>query len=66
MKFLRRVTGCIGKDQTEYTKIRETLKIFNLNNKILKSRSQCKYHVQQTEYGRIPKKIFSAQREDET
>jgi hypothetical protein len=66
MKFLRRVKGCKGKDQTGYTKIMEKLKIFNLNNKILKSRSQWKHHVQRTEDGRIPKKIFAAQREDET
>jgi hypothetical protein len=38
--------GYSRKDQIRNTKIREELNIFNLNNKILKSRSQWKYHMQ--------------------
>jgi hypothetical protein len=39
MKFLRSVAGYTRKDQIINTKIREELNIFNLNAKIIKSRS---------------------------
>jgi hypothetical protein len=45
MNFLRRAAGYTMKDQIRNTKIMEELKFFNLNNKILKSRSQWKFHV---------------------
>jgi hypothetical protein len=59
MKFLRCVAGYTRKDQVRNTKIREELNIFNLNSKILKSRSQWKYHMQQLEDKWILKKILS-------
>jgi hypothetical protein len=59
MKFLRSVAGYRNKGQIRNTKIREELNIFNLNDKILKSRSQWKYHVQRMEDTRIPKKILT-------
>jgi hypothetical protein len=45
MKFLRSVARLQKKDQTRNTKITEEQNIFNLNNKIPKSRSQCEYQV---------------------
>jgi hypothetical protein len=57
MKFLRSVAGYTRKSQIRHTKIREERNIFNINNKIIKSRSQWKYHVQRMEDRRIPKKI---------
>jgi hypothetical protein len=59
MKFLRSVAGNTGKDQIRNTKIREGLNIFNLDDKILKSRSRWKYHVQRMEDRRMPKKILT-------
>jgi hypothetical protein len=59
MKFLRNVAGCAGKDQIGNTKIMEELNIFSPNSKILKSRSQWKYHVLRMENRRIPKKILA-------
>jgi hypothetical protein len=46
-------------------RIREELNIFNSNNKILKYVSHWKYHVLRLEDIRIPKKIFTAQKEEE-
>jgi hypothetical protein len=66
MKFLRRVIGCTRKNQIRYTKIRQKLNIFNLNNNILKSKSRWKYYVQRMEDERIQKKMFKTQGEDET
>jgi hypothetical protein len=43
MKFLMRVAGYTRKDQIRNTEIREEPSIFNLNAKIIKSRSQRKY-----------------------
>jgi hypothetical protein len=54
--------GCISytrKDQIGTIIIREELNTFNLNNKILKSRSQWKYRVQRMEDKLIPKKILT-------
>jgi hypothetical protein len=45
--------------QIRNTKIREELNIFNLNYKIIKSRSQWKYPVQRMEDRRTPKKIIT-------
>jgi hypothetical protein len=59
IKFLRSAAGCIKKDQIRNTKIREELNIFNLNAKIMNSRSQWKYHVQRMEDRRILKKILT-------
>jgi hypothetical protein len=39
MKFFRSVAGYTRKDQKRNTKIREELNIFNLNAKIIKSKS---------------------------
>jgi hypothetical protein len=39
------VAGYTRKDQIRNTRIGEKLNIFNASNKILKSRSQWKYHV---------------------
>jgi hypothetical protein len=57
MKVLTSIAGYTRKDQIRNTKIREDLNILNINNKILKSRSQWKYHVQRMEDRRILKKI---------
>jgi hypothetical protein len=60
MKSLRSVAGYTRKDQIRNTKIREELNIFNINAKIIKSRSQWKYyHVQRMEGRRILKKILT-------
>jgi hypothetical protein len=59
MKFLRSVAGYTRKDQIKDTKIKEELNISKLNAKIIKSRSQWKYHVQRMEARRIPKKILT-------
>jgi hypothetical protein len=59
IKFLRRVAGYTRRDQIKNNKIREELNIFNLNAKIIKSRSQRKYHVQQMDNRRTPKKILT-------
>jgi hypothetical protein len=59
MRFLRNVAGYTTKDQIRYTKIREELNIFILNNNILKSRTQWKYHVQLKQDGRILNKILT-------
>jgi hypothetical protein len=59
MKFLRSVAGYSRKGQMRNTKIREELNISNLNAKIIKSRSQWKYHVQRIEDRRIPKEILT-------
>jgi hypothetical protein len=56
---LRNVAGYIRKYQTLNNINREELKIFNLNAKILKSRSQWKYHVHRVEDERIPKKTVT-------
>jgi hypothetical protein len=56
--FFMSVAGYKCKDQIRNTKISE-LNILKLNNKILKSRLQWKYHVLQMENRRIPKKIFN-------
>jgi hypothetical protein len=56
MKFLRNVAGYTRKDQIMNIKIMEELNIFSLNNKIIKSTPQCKYHVLRTEDWRIPKR----------
>jgi hypothetical protein len=42
MKFLRSAEGYAREDNIRNTKIREELNIFNLNAKIIKSRSQWK------------------------
>jgi hypothetical protein len=62
MKFLKNVAGYIGKDQIRSTKIREELNIFNLNAKVIKSKSTWLYHVQRMEEKRIPKKVPSYNR----
>jgi hypothetical protein len=49
IKFLMSAAGYARKDQIRNTKIKEELDIFNINNKILKSKSQWKYHVQRME-----------------
>jgi hypothetical protein len=59
MKFLSIVAGNTRKVQIS-TKIREELNILNLNAKIIKSRSQWKYHVPRMEDRRIPKKILTS------
>jgi hypothetical protein len=59
MTFLRSAAGYTRKDQIRNTKIREKLNIFNPNNKIRKSRSQWKYHVQQMEDRWILEKILT-------
>jgi hypothetical protein len=59
MKFLRNVAGYTRNDQMRRTKIREELSIFNLNAKIIKSRSQRKYHVRRMEDRRTAKKILT-------
>jgi hypothetical protein len=46
-------------DEIRNIKIREELNIYNLNAKIIKSRSQWKYHVHRMEYRQIPKKILT-------
>jgi hypothetical protein len=46
MKLLRTVAGYITKEQIEKSKIREELNIFNLNAKIIKSRSLLKNYMQ--------------------
>jgi hypothetical protein len=56
-KSLRSVAGYTRKDQIRSTKIREELNMFNVNNKILKSKSQWKYHFLGMEHRQIPKKI---------
>jgi hypothetical protein len=58
-KFLRSVAGYTRKDQITNTKIREKLNIFNLNAKIIKSRSQWKHQMQRMEDRQIPKKILT-------
>jgi hypothetical protein len=58
-KFLRSVAGYTRKDRIRNTQIRGKLNIFHLNNNILKSKSQWKYHVQRMEDRRIPKKILT-------
>jgi hypothetical protein len=45
MKFFGSVAAYTRKNQIRTTKIREELNIFNLNNAILKSRSQWNYHI---------------------
>jgi hypothetical protein len=57
MNFLRSVAGYKRIDQMRNSKIREELKIFNLNDKILNFRSQWKNYVLRMEDGKIPKKI---------
>jgi hypothetical protein len=59
MKSLRSVASYTSYEQIRNTKIREELNIFNLNAKIIKSRSQWKYHVQQMEDRWIQKKILT-------
>jgi hypothetical protein len=51
MKSLRSVTGYTRKDQMRNTEIIKELNFFNLNAKIIKSRSQWKYHVQRIKAG---------------
>jgi hypothetical protein len=58
-KFLKIVAGYARKDQIRSTKIGEELSIFNLNDTIIKSRSQLKYQVQQIKDRRIPNKILT-------
>jgi hypothetical protein len=53
MKFLRSAAGYIRKDQIPNTKIMEELNIIILNDRILKSRSQWKYHLLRKEDRRI-------------
>jgi hypothetical protein len=45
VKFLRSVAVYTRKNQVRNTDIRKELNIFNLSDKIAKSRSQLKYHV---------------------
>jgi hypothetical protein len=59
MKYLNSVAGYTRKKQVRNTKIIEELNIFNLNTKVIKSRSQWKCHVQRMEDRRIPKKILT-------
>jgi hypothetical protein len=66
MKVLSSAAGYTWKDQLRNTKIREELNIFNLNDKIIKSRSQYKYRVKRMEDRRIPKKILITPKENET
>jgi ribonucleotide reductase alpha subunit len=47
MNVLRSVAGYTRRGQTRNAKIWKELNIFDLNNKILKSRSHWKYHVLQ-------------------
>jgi hypothetical protein len=54
MKFLRSVTCYTRKDLIRNKKIREELNIFNLKNKIKKSRSDWKYHILHVEGRQIP------------
>jgi hypothetical protein len=49
MKLLS-VAGYTRKEQIKNTKIKEKRNIFNLNNKILKSRSQWQYHILRMEH----------------
>jgi hypothetical protein len=56
---LKIVAGYTRKGQIINTKIREEIKTFNLNNKIIKSRSPWKYRVLRLEDRRIPKKILT-------
>jgi sulfur carrier protein ThiS len=57
MNFFRTVSGYTIMDQIRNTKITEELSIFYLNNQILKSRSQWKYHALRIEDRWIQKKI---------
>jgi hypothetical protein len=59
MKFLRTVAGYTRNNQIRNTKIRGELTIFNLSKKILRPRSQWKYHVTRMENRRIPRKILT-------
>jgi hypothetical protein len=58
-EMLRNTTGYTRKDQLRDTRIREWLNSFILNNKIIKSISQWKYHTLRMEHRRIPKKILT-------
>jgi hypothetical protein len=58
MKSAISVAGSMEEPKTN-TKTGKELNIFNLNNKILKSRSQRKHRVPQLEDGRIPKNILA-------
>jgi hypothetical protein len=49
MNVLSSAADYIRKDEIRNTKIREELNIFNLNDKIIKSRSQCKYRAFQND-----------------
>jgi hypothetical protein len=62
MEFLRSAEGYKRKNQIRKMPIREELNIFKLNNIILKSRSQWKYHMQQMEDKLVPKKILTYSR----
>jgi hypothetical protein len=62
MKFLRSVAGDTRKDRIRNTKIKEELSIFNLNDKIIKSRSHWRYHVHRMEGRRTPEKILTYDR----
>jgi hypothetical protein len=59
MKFLKGVAGYTRKEQMRNAKFRESLNIFNLNAKIIKSRPQWKYHVQGMEDRRIANKMLT-------
>jgi hypothetical protein len=61
VNFFRNIAGYTRKEQVRSTKIREELNIFNVSNKILKSRSEWKYHVLRMADRRIQKKIFDIQ-----
>jgi hypothetical protein len=57
MKFLWSAAGYTRKCHTRRTKITEELNILNVNLKIIKFRSNWKYHVQRMEDRRILKKV---------
>jgi hypothetical protein len=56
---LRSLAGYTRKNKITNIKIREELNIFNVHDKILKSRSQWEYHMQRMEDRQIPKKILT-------
>jgi CMP-2-keto-3-deoxyoctulosonic acid synthetase len=56
IKFSRSVVGYTRKDKIRNSKIKEGLNIYNLNTKIIKPRSQWKYHMERMEDRWIPKK----------
>ncbi|PSN57227.1 hypothetical protein C0J52_05026 [Blattella germanica] len=59
MKFLRRVAGLNLLDQVNNNYIRNSLEIFNLNERIIENKERCHAHIQRMDPNRLTQKLLN-------